>query len=502
MQPLPTEVFNAAEVRMIEAGHARTHNGHCYDLMEKAGRSVFRYIMEEVRPSGVIWSVCGRGNNGGDGYITASCCQENRVPHRVFAVGTPHGNTEAYTAYEYYLSLGGRIEYELPGSDEQPPAAAVDALLGTGIKSAPAAPFDEWILRINQLNTTTVAVDIPSGVSADTGAVPGNCVEADATVCMLALKPGLFTGDAVDFVGRIVFADLGLDVSSQHGRLRSLDGGPALPIKLRPYESIVPNLPRRTPSVNKGDAGKVLIIGGAPGMGGAAVISGCGALRCGAGLVKVALDPSNIPALNAFRPELMSLDFNDIDAVERGLDWADVIAIGPGLSQSPHARDLVELCRRLHGYVIFDADALNIIARLSPEVQDKRIMTPHPGEAARLLKCQVSAVNADRIGACRKLQEIYGGVVLLKGAGTIICDGRRITIVHEGSPAMASGGMGDLLTGMIASLLAQGLTARQAVEAAACIHGRAGALAGQEAEIGTIASDLCPFIRRLVNGKI
>lgn len=498
---LPQQIFSTAEVKYIEREYAKTHNGHCYDLMEKAGQSVAAVIRKRQPSARSVWVFAGRGNNGGDGYIAAARLREQGLECRLFSLGRPREGSEAMTAYEFYKSSGGTVEYALPAVEQGLPDVIVDALLGTGISSAPRSPVDEWIVFINRCHCYTVAVDVPSGVAADTGSVPGDCVSASLTVCMLALKPGLITGDAVDYTGEIVFESLGLDIASYFGRLSSLEGASRLPTLQRSYEDIASDLPVRVRSCNKGDNGRVLIIAGIRGMGGAAILCGVGALRAGAGLVKVATDVCNLPALNAVCPELMSVPLDDEDAVRKAAQWADVIAVGPGLGCSSRTSRLVELVLESGRTCVFDADALNVMAESGAGRCDQRIVTPHPGEAARLLKITADEVNASRFDAAFELQQSLGGVVLLKGAGTVVCDGHRLTVICEGSPAMATGGCGDLLTGIIAALAAQGLTPHQAAVFGACVHGRAGMLAGLEGGvIGTLPSDLCPYVRRLLNG--
>lgn len=497
-------IFNSHEIKFIEKQHALTHGGNCFDLMQKAGRSLFEAVMENVPQAKKAWIFCGKGNNGGDGYIAAACFKEAGVAVQVFSAGDPHPGTEAEQAFNLYKKQGGTACYELPDENEDKPDVIVDALLGTGISSAPKPPLDEWILFINRTRVFTLSADVPSGVNADTGAVAGDCVKADATVCMLALKPGLLTCDAVDYVGSLMLEPLGVDTQGYFGKLGDLvEHSSPYPMMHCCLEDLSDDLPKRQPSANKGDNGKVLIIGGSKGFGGAAVMAAMGALRSGAGLVKVALDPINICALNAAVPEAMTVDFTDEDALARALVWADVVAVGPGLGTSEQAQALLSAASQADVALIYDADALNLLAaHEGPEVMRHRILTPHPGEAARLLGCTVSEINRDRFDACVRLQRKYGGVVLLKGAGSIVCDGKYLTVIDEGSAAMASGGMGDVLTGVTAAMVAQGLSLPSAMVTAAALHGRAGYLCGlEDGEAGTLATDLLVKIRRLVNGK-
>lgn len=498
MSTLPVRIFTSSQVRAIEKAYAAEHNGHCYDLMERAGAALVEHLLRICRNPSAVWIFCGRGNNGGDGYVAGALLRGRGIEVRLFAVGDPHEHSEAFTAREFFISRGGRVENVLPSREESRPAAVIDALLGTGISSSPRAPVSEWIAFINKLGATVFSVDVPSGVDADTGAVPGDCVSAACTVCMLALKPGLFTSDAVDYTGEILFDPLGVDTERY-----AAAPGDARSLSRAAYSDILDALPVRLRSCNKGDNGKVLIIAGSSGMGGAAIMAGIGALRGGAGLVKIATDPLNVPAINAVHPELMTVDFTDEQAVDAALSWCDAVAVGPGLGQTPHAERLLELVRLSGRDCVLDADALNLLSKHGDDYQENRILTPHPGEAARLAGQSVEEIEKNRFESAQYLQERYGGVVLLKGAGTVVCDRRRMTVISEGSPALATGGSGDLLTGIIAALAAGELSLRQAAVIGACLHAKAGMLAAEEfGPIGTVPTDLENYLRRLINGRV
>lgn len=512
MQSLPFEIFTSDEVKVIESDFAKDNNGHCYDLMLKAGHAVFDAIFNYVERPKEVWVFCGKGNNGGDGYVVANLLLESQIPYRVFAIGVPHEGSEASIAYEYFIKQGGVIEYELPNFgniddgiiDFPKPDVIVDALLGTGIESAPQCNMSKWVAFINQLDTFTISVDIPTGVVADTGFVPGVCVCADVTVCMLALKPGLFTSDAVDLVGDIVFAPLDIDARAYYNLFEDGMYRYPLPIVRISYDDVLNQLPVRALNANKGDNGKVLVIAGDVGMGGAAIICGRGALRTGSGLVKVATARENFAPLLSNQAELMTVDLDDLNAVRKAIAWADVVAVGPGLGVTEKSAAILSILDDNEDKVfVYDADALNLLAHYEQNYyKENRVITPHPGEAARLLGCTVDEVNSDRLLACYKLWQKYGGVVLLKGAGTIICNGQRLTIINDGSPALAVGGSGDLLTGVIVSLLGQGLENEIATIVGAAIHARAGKLAGLDGGvIGTLSCDVTNYVRKLVNGK-
>ncbi|MGN1281864.1 MAG: NAD(P)H-hydrate dehydratase [Succinivibrio sp.] len=511
---LPIEVFTSDEIKLIEEDHARNFNGHCFDLMQKAGRAVFDLLVSRFPDAKEVWIFCGKGNNGGDGYIVANLLLEHSIRHRVFATGIPHEDTEARIAYEYYLRQGGCVEADLPNHGQMPsdgvitytaPDVIVDALLGTGIESAPHGQMTAWIAYINKLGSSTVSIDVPSGVDADTGAVPGICVCADISVCMLGLKSGLLTGDAVDYVGEVVYDPLGLDVKTFYDQFDYATSRYPLPIAHLSYEDIRGELPERFRSCCKSDNGKVLIVAGSSGFGGAAIICGKGALRSGAGLVRVALEKENVQALLSVHPELMTADLNDPDAICRSAQWADVIAVGPGLGKDERAcAILAHLDDMSDKYLVYDADALTLLSSYEQNFyHENRIITPHPGEAARLLGCSVDEVNADRYAACYRLWQKYGGVVLLKGAGTIVCNGRSLTVIGEGSPALATGGSGDLLTGIIASLAAQGLSLEMSAIVGACVHAKAGEICARTyGTIGCLPSDVSLYVMELINGRI
>lgn len=502
---IPNKIFNCAEVRYIEQDYARNHNGSTYDLMEKAGFALYDAIIKRNLPLDNIWIFVGKGNNGGDGYVLGSILKEKGIKHKIFAVSRPKPETTAYNAYKKYVDYGGIVDFALPSSLYENPTIVVDGLLGTGFHGIANEEFSKWISFVNSIDAYCISIDVPSGVQADTGSVLGECVIADLVVCMLALKPCLFTGDALNYIKEIDLYNLGVDTDKYYGKI-FVEDAPDLPLLQRIYEDMIDDFPYRERTVNKGDLGRVLIIAGQKGMGGAALISAIAALRMGCGLVKVATDSCNIPAITANYPEIMTVDFNDEDAVDSAIAWASSIAIGPGLGVSSFTIDLLRKLQAFDGYIVYDADALNTIAKYnlwSYEGYEKAIFTPHPKEASRLLNMDIEDINNDRIKASFLLHQKYNAMVLLKGAGSVVCDGKRFSIINEGSPSMATAGMGDFLTGMIVSLLAQGLSASKALVAAACIHGRAGEMcANDNGVIGNKTLDLVPYIRKLINAKV
>ncbi|MFC3913141.1 NAD(P)H-hydrate dehydratase [Pseudaeromonas sharmana] len=486
---LPYSLYCTEQIHALEAlAMAQCGAG---TLMARAGQALFACAtrISPARASACWWIFCGSGNNGGDGYVLARLARAAGVDVQLFAVAAPRPGSEAEAACQAWLAAGGSVLSRLPTTISSLPALLVDALLGIGLRSAPRPEYADWMAFINAQPAPVLAVDIPSGLLADTGAAPGAVVHADVTLSLLALKPGLFTGRGADYCGRVCHAALDVDVASLGGVLPSL--------QRLDYQRIGSLLTPRSRTAHKGECGRVLIVGGAEGMSGAVRLAGEGALRSGAGLVRVFTHPAHASVLNLGRAELMVSSGRDEEAVS-DCQWANIRVVGPGLGQAEWGQQVWFQQLALPGPLLLDADGLNLLAR-NPRHRDDWILTPHPGEAARLLDCSTSDIEADRITSVRRLQQRYGGVVLLKGAGTLICDGDQIWLCHEGNPGMASGGMGDLLSGIIAALYAQGLSQAEACCAGACIHGEAADLAAADGERGLLASDLLLYIRKLVN---
>jgi NAD(P)H-hydrate epimerase len=366
----------------------------------------------------------------------------------------------------------------------------VDALFGTGLRRALAPEVAQLVQRIQANGAPILALDVPSGVNADTGDVPGASIQADVTVTFIAIKRGLYTGQAPGYVGQVQFEPLGLPEALWQG------------FRADAQLMQAASLPPRPRQAHKGDNGHVLAIGGEHGTAGAIRLCGEAALRGGAGLVSVATRAEHLVALNSARPELMAHGVNGPQALEPLLERATVLAVGPGLGQGAwgHALWLTALDSALP--LVLDADGLNLLAREPRQLAGRAVLTPHPGEAARLLGYDTAAIGADRFAAVRELARRYGVVVVLKGAGSLIADPEgRVTLCPWGNPGMASGGMGDLLTGIIAALFAQGCDAWRAACLGVGLHARAGDLAARHGgERGLLATDLLEPLRRLLNG--
>lgn len=487
---LPHSVFSAEWVRENEKVGANYHALSLYQLMENAGKAAFD-LCRRLYPNARRWLIlCGSGNNGGDAYVIACLARQHGMEVTVIGgEAQARQPQEAKRAREHWLNSQGKI---LPYDAAWPMACdlIVDGLLGTGVNDAPREPYATLIQATNAHPAPTVSLDVPSGLNADTGYAAGDVVYAQQTITFVALKSGLLTGRARDFVGELHYASLGLSdwLATQSAQITRLT-----------TDCLTRWLTPRRPCSHKGDHGRLLVIGGDNGMGGAVRMAGEAALRCGGGLVRVLTRQQHVAPLLAARPELMVQPLNE-KSLDDGLTWADAIAIGPGLGQSLWAEEALVRMAADDKIAVWDADALNLLA-MAPNIQPQRIITPHPGEAARLLQCSVENVERDRIKAAQRLVERFGGVAVLKGAGTIIADQTgRIAIADVGNAGMASGGMGDLLTGIIVGLLGQGLTPFEAACAGSVIHGAAGdRVAQRQGPRGTIATDLLVEIPGLVN---
>ncbi len=450
-----------------------------YTLMCRAGARVFQVIRALWPQARAITVLCGGGNNGGDGYVVARLAHEAGLAVQVIALVEPSRlKGDARRAADDWLALDGGLE--------QPSArmrgdVIVDALLGTGLDRPVEGEFRAMIERLAGRHRPVVAVDVPSGLSADTGEVMGAAVKARVTVSFIGRKRGLYTGQGPLMCGKRQFFDL--DVPEQVYRQPPPDAWLLDRIWL---ESVLPPRPATT---HKGDLGHVAVVGGDRGMAGAPALAGRAALLAGSGLVTVGTRAEHVTLPTVIQPELMSHAVEDDEDLARILDLAGVVALGPGLGQSEWSKVVWERVITVDVPLIIDADGLNLLSCRRRPARDW-ILTPHPGEAARLLEIDTATVQADRFSAARQIAERFGAVCVLKGAGTVIAEpAGLVAVCAAGNPAMASAGMGDALTGIIASLRGQGLESFDAACAGVFLH----ALAGDRAAAGRrqiLASEL------------
>jgi len=492
MSDLPTNLYRATQCRELDRLAIEEFGVSGNILMERAGEAAFNVLRDRWPDAKRIAVLCGIGNNGGDGYVIARLAQEQGLDATVYQVGDParlQGDALAARQRLEGIDVSPTTYAE---QDLSPFDVVVDALLGTGLSGEVRNPFLLAINAMNQCDSPVLAVDIPSGLNADSGMPCGLAVQADCTITFIGLKQGLLTGEAADYCGHIVFDDLKL--------------APAVYERIEPaatrmaFTQQLSLLTPRKRSSHKGDFGHVLIVGGNFGMSGAVRLAGEAALRSGAGLVSIATRQDHAAMISSSRPELMCHGIETGEVLKDLSARASVIAIGPGLGQDEWAQELLAMAVARNLPLIVDADALNLLAQI--EMQRQRwILTPHPGEAARLLGQTAAAVNADRFAALDQLVEKYSATVVLKGAGTLVQSPNALpAICGGGNPALASGGMGDVLTGIIAGLIAQELEMVDACQLAVCLHRRAADLATRGiGERGLLATDLMSPIRRLMN---
>ncbi|EWC40815.1 bifunctional ADP-dependent NAD(P)H-hydrate dehydratase/NAD(P)H-hydrate epimerase [Stutzerimonas stutzeri] len=482
---LPVALYNAAQVRELDARLIAAGTPG-FELMQRAAHAAWRALRRRWPEAGAVTVLAGRGNNAGDGYLVAALAQRAGWQVEVLAVGDPQAlQGDAALACAEARNCGVTIQPWHTGAPLR--GVLVDALLGTGIAGDVREPYVGVIQAINASGLPVLAIDLPSGLCANTGRVLGHAVRADLSVTFIGLKLGLFTADGPDRVGTLVFDDLQADpqvVAQVESEAVRLDR---------------PSLARvapRSPVAHKGSFGQVLVIGGDLGTGGAALLSAEAALRCGAGMVTLATRPEHVSASLVRRPEIMCHGVESTYGLTALAERADVLVVGPGLGQAPWARSLLSLAAQREVPQVWDADALNLLASGSVELPSGCVITPHPGEAARLLQCSTAEVQADRPAAVRELAGRYACVALLKGAGTLIAEpGGRLALCDRGHPAMASAGLGDVLAGVVGALLAQDLPPFEAACLAAWLHAAAGQRLGSQGR-GLAASDLIPLIRQ------
>lgn len=518
------KVVTAAQMREIDRRTIEQEGIPGLTLMENAGQGVFQVVMEYVeedsRPRVVI--LCGKGNNGGDGFVVARRLRQADLNPTVFAVADP-GALSDDAAANYRRAREESVDLrQVSGGDAGEAAACadadiiVDALLGTGVSGEVTGPIADLIDAINRSEAIVVAVDIPSGLNADDGTPCGRAVCADATPTMGLPKLGLVLPAGREYAGSVRVVDIGVPD-------RVVEEADAAAEILTAAE-VRALLPPRPLAAHKGDFGRVLVVAGSVGMTGAAALCSEAALRIGAGLVYLATPKSLNDILEGMLTEVITHPMPEtrrrslgLGAADRIIELAtecDAVALGPGLSQDPETQQLIyRLVEGIERPLLVDADGINALQR-HPDLLTGRsaptIVTPHPGEMARLLGATAEDIQADRMGAARRAAGQFNSVVVLKGAGTLTVQpgGARPTVNTTGNPGMASGGTGDVLTGIVVGLLAQRvspLSPHDAARVGVYLHGLAGDLAAAEmGQAGMIAGDLLrqvpAAVRRLREG--
>lgn len=494
-QSLPYALYSAKQVRHLDKVAIDDYAIPGGELMQRAGLAAFNALLKRWPSAKDITIVTGSGNNAGDGFVVASLAKQAGLSVRVLELGDSSRFTnETRKHAQRFSQLSGDIrDYEKLPKDTD---IIVDAILGTGISNPVEGFWRAAIESINQHPAPVLSLDIPSGLNADSGAVMGVAVKAVMTISFIGLKKGMFTGKARDYCGDISFHALDIPArvyASEILSCRRIDWAKCKTL-----------MPSRKATAHKGQYGHVLLIGGAPGFSGAIRLAGEAAARCGAGLVSIATHHEHAMTLNINRPEMMVHAVKVADDLDKLLSRATAMVFGPGVGQSDWSLSLLKKCLQSKQPLLLDADGLNLLAQhaeLLTHDNARMIMTPHPGEAARLLETNVATVENDRFAAVAELVKRYAATFVLKGAGSLISTtgSRPVAVCSEGNPGMASGGMGDVLSGLIGALLAQGLDADDAACAGVCLHAAAADEAAKQGQIGMLASDLFEPVRKLLN---
>ncbi|MCK5394399.1 MAG: NAD(P)H-hydrate dehydratase [Gammaproteobacteria bacterium] len=506
MRNLPDKLYSVDSVVQLERVAIDQYGIPAYELMKRAGEAVFKIVSSKYSQHKKILILCGAGNNAGDGYVVARLAKQSGFDVRVISMIDPASlKNEALLAYDDWSSvadtsdLNTSVDFSLLDDVD----LIVDALLGTGLTREVTGKWAECINAVNDAALPVISVDIPSGLIADTGVISSVAIKAEITVSFIGLKQGMFTAQAKDVCGDIIFDDLALpDEVYSHVECD------ARLISSVNYDF----LPERKASSHKGCFGHVLIAGGSTGMPGAVILAARAALRTGAGLVSIVTISQHLEAISSAVPEAM-VKVCDVDTMDTLFDETFVnglthVAIGMGLGQDEWSLKLLKNCVRMNKPMLIDADALNLMARhgvkdLELSTTTPLVITPHPGEAARLLstrkKFSTADVQADRFKAVKALYALFGMVescvVILKGSGTIIFDGEIIKICQLGNSAMAAPGMGDVLSGVVIALMAQNsdiadVTISEIAELAVCIHASAADSVSKGKTRGLLASDV------------
>ncbi|MEH6343822.1 MAG: NAD(P)H-hydrate dehydratase [Bermanella sp.] len=500
-------LYTAKQVQALDAKAIEQMGAQGYELMEQAGEAAFMALLSQWPSVRQIMVLCGKGNNGGDGFVVARLAKQHEIDVQlVLSCDVSELSGAAKKAAEDTFAEGinvisfDQIEWAQPEDG----CVVIDALLGTGLQKDIEGELLDLINRVNESNLPVLAVDVPSGINSTTGALQGAAIHARTTISMVAYKQGLFTGAGPAYAGQVRLASLSVDK-----KLVQTEA---------PFSHLVnwqhlqkkPMFAARKLDVHKGNFGHVMIIGGDLGFGGAVSLAAGAALKSGAGLVSVATRSEHVAAILSRYPEAMVHGVSSGQDLQPLLERAGVIVIGPGLGQHYWGEQLLQQVMKLTTPVILDADALNIIAkkRIGHNLKERTsLITPHPGEAARLLDSSAAQVQQDRFTAAAALAKHYDSSVVLKGLGTLICTQDKISICSDGNPGMASAGMGDVLSGIAASLLAQGVVQQEALQpkalhelvcSAVSLHSASADEAAKDGQAGLLASDVINSLKQLL----
>lgn len=492
------ELYGAKQSQALDHAAIEAHQISSFLLMKRAASFSWQTILDKYPTLQKLIVLCGTGNNGGDGFMVAQYARLAGKDVSVYLLGEEAKlQKDARRAFAEWQDLGETTrplktfpeEYLQTANNLDQPTIIVDAIFGTGLDRPVTGEVAKLFDRINQSQMTVCAIDIASGLNADTGEEMGKALRASITTTFITHKFGFYSNQGQDLSGEIFFSDLGLKLEAPE--IYRTQTPLACSHNLNHWRSFYP---KRLLSSHKGTTGTVLLMGGNLSMMGAIQMAAGAALKSGCGLCKLITPKPHHANITANQPEIMC--FSESAFIEL-IQNTSAIAIGPGLGKDSWARGLWQQLTQSRNEtpLVMDADALNLLAE-NPCLPEKGncVFTPHPGEAARLLNCPIEAIQKDRLNAIRKLQKNFGGVFVLKGNGTLIFDGTRMELCRAGNPGMAVGGMGDVLTGTIVSLLAQGMQPFEAACLGVHLHAEAGDLcAKQNGQTGVLPSELSRF---------
>lgn len=491
MLAMTSPIYQTDQIREFERLAIERYSLEDDALMTRAAKAAFDFMHRRWGQAQTLAVFCGTGHNGGDGAVLAMLAKERGMSVTLYQVGS---NENIKPLTQKMLMACREAGVTLLPFDESVRVHAdliVDAICGMGLHEALREDVVQAIRCMHEAHVPIFSLDVPTGIDADTGRVLGAAVHASATLTFIGLKLGLLTGSGPAYTGELVMHDL------------------QLPIDLHTYVSPVAEkihfplfqhyLKPRLRDWHKGLSGHVLVLGGSEGFSGAARMAGEAAMRVGAGRVTIATCEASAPFMNIHYPELMTHVVREPADLQAVLGGVDVAIVGPGLSQSAWARSLWQCLMETDLPMVLDADGLNVLAG-HPLVKNNWVLTPHPGEAARLLGVSVADVQSDRLASAKAIAEQHGGVCVLKGAGSLVVSANALPgLCDKGNPGMATAGMGDVLSGVIGGLMAQGIPLTESARLGVLVHAMAGDLAAKEGERGMMATDLLPYLRRLMN---
>ena len=450
MLNLKNKLYSTQDVRYIDDLAINTYQQQ--DLMQRAGSAVFSHIKTLYPTTNNMVIFCGKGNNGGDGLVVAALAKQagyNVTVYHTHPIDTWQGEAKDALQMAEHANVT-LILYKNESQINDNTDIIVDALLGTGVKGYVSALYANIIDKINAYQAPVICVDIPSGLDADTGKILGHSVKADATVSFIAQKQGLFTGDAANLRGKLLFETLDILKEVYHSVKETAF--------MANFNDLAQKLPQRANAMHKGQAGHVLVIAGDEGFGGAGLMAALSAYRAGAGLVTLATHPKHASEVMAAHPEIMVKHIDDASTIDSLFDNIEALVIGPGLTSSSWSNAIMAKGLKHDIPKVVDAGALDYLKLTHLNLQ-QAILTPHPGEAGRLLSTSTDNIQKDRFSSIDSLYKAYESTIVLKGAGSLVTNGKRpLFVCNAGNAGMATGGMGDILAGIIGALLAEKVT--------------------------------------------